>query len=345
MISGEVPGHAESPERSAMDRRYTVDVIIPVFRPGKEFPELIQRLKRQEYPVRTIRIINTESDVSPEELLSGSDSSEEQGAGARDVRESRVQIECIKPEEFDHAGTRMMGARMSEADIVVFMTQDALPADEKLIGSFVSVFEEYEDIGIVYGRQLPREDCDILERYTRAFNYPEESRIKSKLDIPELGIRTFFCSDVCAAYRREYLLEAGGFASPAIFNEDMVFAGQRILAGDRVVYAAQAKVIHSHNYTGRQQFHRNFDLAVSQAQHPEVFDGISSEEEGIRLVRKEARELLRQKRFWQIFRLGVQSGCKYFGYFLGKRYEKLPKWIIIKCTASKNYWKSREKIR
>ncbi|MCD7982143.1 MAG: glycosyltransferase [Clostridiales bacterium] len=323
-----------------MDRRYTVDVIIPTFRPGREFAELIRGLKSQEYPIRKIIIINTESGIFPDELFGKSDFSTENYQGAREPDGVRIQIAHIHPEEFDHGGTRMMGAGMSEADIVVYMTQDAIPADGKLIGSFVSVFEKHEDIGIAYGRQLPREDCDILERYTRAFNYPEESRIKSGEDLEELGIKTFFCSDVCAAYRREYLLGTGGFTSPAIFNEDMIFAGQRILAGDRIAYAAQARVIHSHSYTGRQQFRRNFDLAVSQAQHPEVFGGISSEDEGIRLVKEEAGYLLRRKCFFQVFRLVVQSGCKYFGFFMGKRYENLPEWLIMKCTSNKNYWKN-----
>ncbi len=228
---------------------------------------------------------------------------------------------------------------LSKADIVVFMTQDAIPADDQLIGSLVSVFEQYEDIGIAYGRQLPRDDCGVIERYTRSFNYPEESRIKSKEDLDDLGIKTFFCSDVCAAYRRLYLLLTGGFMAPAIFNEDMIFAGERILAGDRVAYAAQARVIHSHNYTGRQQFHRNFDLAVSQAQHPELFAGISSEGEGVRLVKQTAAYLLEHKKPFQVFRLVFQSGCKYAGYFLGKRYKKLPRRLILRCTASKNYWK------
>lgn len=322
-----------------MDRRYTVDVVIPAFRPGEELAELVRRLKRQEYPVQRIFIINTESGVFPEEVYAGSDILTGTHRDAREPGGSQIRITNIQPEEFDHAGTRMMGAGMSGADLIVYMTQDAIPADEKMIGSFVSVFEEYEDIGIAYGRQLPREDCDILERYTRAFNYPEESRIQSKEDLGKLGIKTFFCSDVCAAYRRKYLLGTGGFTSPAVFNEDMIFAGQRILAGDRVAYAAQARVIHSHNYTGRQQFRRNFDLAVSQAQHPEVFGGISSEEEGIRLVRKEAGALIREKRFFQVLRLVAQSGCKYFGFFLGKRYENLPEWLIMRCTANKNYWK------
>ncbi len=351
--------------RKETDGRYTVDVIIPTYRPGAEFVRLIRALREQEYPVHQILIIDTESGVFPDELeltageesaLSGGDRQYASEIAADAVPEEKqhtsdvpgsgclnsgtqLQIIRISPEEFDHGGTRMRGAMMSKADIIVFMTQDALPADDQLIGSFVSVFEQYEDVGIAYGRQLPREDGGVIERYTRAFNYPAESRIKSKEDLDELGIKTFFCSDVCAAYRRKYLLVTGGFVSPAIFNEDMIFAGERILAGDRVAYAAQAQVIHSHNYTGRQQFHRNFDLAVSQAQHLDVFGRVSSEGEGIRLVKETAAFLLRQGKPFQVFRLVYQSGCKYIGYFLGKRYQKLPRWLILRCTASRNYWK------
>ena len=182
-------------------------------------------------------------------------------------------------------------------------------------------------------------DCNIIERFTRRFNYPEKSRIKSKSDLNELGIKTFFCSDVCAAYRRNYLLGAGGFEDPTIFNEDMIFAGKRILAGDKVAYVAEAKVLHSHNYTGRQQFHRNFDLAVSQAQYPEVFEGVPSEGEGIRMVKATARYLIRNEQPLKVIILMYQSGCKYIGYFLGKRYKKLPMWIVMKCTSNPNYWK------
>ena len=61
--------------------------------------------------------------------------------------------------------------------------------------------------------------------------------------------------------------------------------------GYAVAYAADAKVIHSHNYSCMQQFHRNFDLGVSQAEHPEVFEGIKSESEGIKLVKQTAAHL------------------------------------------------------
>ena len=280
-----------------------IDVIIPTYKPGKEFEKLIGMLQKQEYPIHKIIIINTRTDIFPEEL---------------DRSNYEIEITHIEPDQFDHGGTRNMGAGMSDADIVVYMTQDAIPVDEKLIGTFAKIFEENPDIGIAYGRQLPREECNIIERYTRRFNYPEKSLIKTKEDLPRLGIKTFFCSDVCAAYRRNYLLSAGGFEDPTIFNEDMIFAGKR------VAYVAEAKVIHSHNYTGRQQFHRNFDLAVSQTQHPEVFEGVPSEGEGIRMVKATAKYLVRNGYPWKVFMLVYQSGCKYIGYFLGKRYEKLP---------------------
>ena len=301
------------------------DVIIPTYKPGKEFEKLIGRLQKQEYPIHKIIIINTRTDIFPEELNRSN---------------YKIEITHIEPDQFDHGGTRNMGAGMSDADIVVYMTQDAIPVDEKLIGTFAKIFEENPDIGIAYGRQLPREECNIIERYTRRFNYPEKSLIKTKEDLPKLGIKTFFCSDVCAAYRRNYLLSAGGFENPTIFNEDMIFAGKRIYAGDKVAYVAEAKVIHSHNYTGRQQFHRNFDLAVSQAQHPEVFEGVPSEGEGIRMVKATAKYLVRNGYPWKVFMLVYQSGCKYIGYFLGKRYEKLPMWLILKCTSSRKYWKN-----
>ena len=108
---------------------------------------------------------------------------------------------------------------------------------------------------------------------------------------------------------------------------------------DRDDAEASARVIHSHNYTGSQQFSRNFDLAVSQADHPEVFAGLRSEGEGIRLVKRTAGYLIRRGKLLMIPELIYISGCKYLGYRLGKSYRKLPRFVILRCTMNKNYWK------
>ena len=199
---------------------------------------------------------------------------------------------------------------------MVFMTQDALPADRELIQNLTGALCSDEQIGAAYARQLPNAECSFVERYTRSFNYPEISCVKTKADLPRYGIKTYFCSNVCAAYKKDIFEKLGGFVERTIFNEDMIYAGNLIQAGYGIAYAADAKVIHSHNYSCMQQFHRNFDLGVSQAEHPEIFASVKSEGEGIRLVKQTAKYLLAHFRGFLIPELVVSSGCKYLGYKL-----------------------------
>ncbi len=309
-----------------MEKEAIIDVIIPTYRPGKEFRELLERLCRQTRPVRKIIIMNTktETDVAP--LLAG-------------LKEP--ELHEVEKKGFDHGGTRDMGARLSDADYLLFLTQDALPADDKLVEKLAEAFSEPR-IKAAYARQLPREDCRELERYTRDFNYPAKSRVKSEADLETLGIKTFFCSNVCAMYERETYVNQGGFIKRTIFNEDMIYAGGLIRAGYAIAYAAEARVVHSHNYSGLMQFHRNFDLAVSQADHPEIFDGVPSEGEGIRLVKKSAAHCLAIRKPWLIAVLIWQSGWKYLGYKLGRNYRKLPGWLILRLTMNPAYWLQSE---
>ncbi len=286
---------------------YSVDILIPTYRPGPEFAELLRRLARQRYPIHQVLIINTCREY-------WKPSFEKAYPGCR--------VMHIAKNEFNHGGTRDWMAGMSAADLLVFMTQDALPADTDLIGNLVSPFKDPK-VRAAYARQLPRKNCSLLEQCARNFNYPEQSRIKTREDLETLGIKTFFCSDVCAAYDRQTYVELGGFPDRVDFNEDMIYASKVIKAGYAVAYAAEARVIHSHDHTGRQQFRRNFDLAVSQAEHPEVFAAYPSEGEGIRLVKATAAAVCRAKKPWLLFPLIWQSACKYAGYWLGKRYGKL----------------------
>lgn len=237
-----------------------------------------------------------------------------------------------------------MAAEMLQGAFLLFLTQDAIPADDCLIERLYEAFatgresDRQQPVAAAYARQLPMPDCHVIERYTRSFNYGKESRIKTADDLEMLGIKTFFCSNVCAMYRRSTYEALGGFERHTIFNEDMIFAGKLIQNGYAVAYCAEAKVYHSHNYSGLQQFHRNFDLGVSQAEHPEIFQMVRSESEGIRMVKQTAAFLCHSKRGYLLPKLIWQSGWKYLGYQLGKRYEKLPEWLIRRCTMSPGYW-------
>ena len=300
----------------------SVDIIIPTYRPDESVVYLIKKLLKQTYPIHEIHIIDTETGIFSKELKNISD---------------KIRISKIKPEQFDHGGTRHEGAMQSHTDIIVYMTQDAMPVNEYLVEELVKAFDN-EKIAAAYARQLPNSKCNVIERYTRAFNYPEQSRIKSLEDLETLGIKTYFCSDVCAAYRKSVYESLGGFEEKTIFNEDMIMAAKIIQSGRSVKYVAEAKVIHSHNYNCKQQFQRNFDLAVSQVEHPEVFQNIKSESEGMRLVKNTMIYLIKIKKPWLIIKLILQSGFKYMGYCLGKKYGQLPMWLIKKCTMNQRYW-------
>ena len=304
----------------------SVDIIIPTYRPDESVVYLMKKLLKQTYPIHEIHIIDTETGIFPKELKNLSD---------------KIRISKIKPEQFDHGGTRHEGAMQSHTDIIVYMTQDAMPVNEYLVEELVKAFDN-EKIAAAYARQLPNSKCNVIERYTRAFNYPEQSRIKSLKDLETLGIKTYFCSDVCAAYRKSVYESLGGFEEKTIFNEDMIMAAKIIQSGGLVKYVAEAKVIHSHNYNCKQQFQRNFDLAVSQVEHPEVFQNIKSESEGMRLVKNTMIYLIKIKKPWLIIKLILQSGFKYMGYCLGKKYGQLPMWLIKKCTMNQRYWEKMD---
>lgn len=313
-----------------------VDIIIPTYKPDDTFCLLLQGLREQTFVVHRLIILNTEETLWQEAIQ------KYPIADALGALSYEHQLVHVKRENFDHGGTRALGVTYSDADVVMFMTQDAVPADAYLIENLVQSLDNKEDtegtVAVAYARQLPNENCRIVERYTRQFNYPDMGRKKSKLDIGELGIKTFFCSDVCAAYRRDIFVKMGGFESPVIFNEDMFFAAKAIMQGYCVEYAAEAKVIHSHNYSIAQQFHRNFDLAVSQTMHPEIFEQVSSESEGMKLVLNTMKYLCSIGKPYLIWNLFWQSAAKYAGYFLGKRYKKLSKKRILKYSMSPAYW-------
>lgn len=306
----------------------TVDIIIPTYKAGKSFLDLMEMLKKQTVPINQIILMNTEERYYTQFTY---------GTTFHDEFKN-IKVYHHSKREFDHGGTRNKGVKKSCADIFVMMTQDAVPADEYLIENLLKALEN-EKTAIAYARQLPNEDAGEIERFVRCFNYPDKSGIKSKKDIPTKGIKTYFCSNVCAAYKRNIFVELRGFVKHTIFNEDMIFAAKAVNAGYQIAYAANARVYHSHNYSNREQFKRNFDLGVSQADHPEVFEGISSEGEGRKLVKLTTDYLKTEKKQKLILPFYVNCGFKLIGYRLGKNYQKLPLWLVLRCTMNKGYWR------
>ena len=304
-------------------KKYKIDIVIPTYKPDQKLDRCLRMLKRQTVRPDRILLINTEEASFHSEVFD----SLEQG-----------EIVHIRKEEFDHGGTRNRACAMCDGDIILLLTQDAIPADRYLVEKLTAPFED-EEVCAAYGRQMADRKDNPVDAYTRRFNYPAESRVKSAGDLPELGIKTFFCSNVCAAYRKSVYDELGGFPLHTIFNEDMIFASRLIEAGKKIAYAADARVWHWHNYSASEQVKRNFDLAVSQVDYGGLFLEVRSESEGIRLVRDTLVYFIRRGRIDLVPHILVQSGAKFIGYKLGQNYRRLPKGLVRKISLNPGYWK------
>lgn len=288
----------------------TADVVILTHKPSELFLDIIDRLEEQSLKPRKIIVMNTGESHMDDLLgrypdrLKGYDN---------------IEIHHITRDEFDHGGTRKRAAEYSDAAFLIYMTQDALPADERLVENLAAPFEGDGSIAVSYARQLPYESASPIERYNRSFNYPEGDRKKTAGDLDTLGIKAFFCSDVCACYRRDIYDSLGGHIEHTVFNEDMIYARGAIDAGYSIYYASDARVYHSHDYTPAQQYRRNVDLGRSQAEHPEVFGGITSYGEGKKLVKGCMSYLLKNGYWYMIPAFIAQCAGRYLGYRKGRR--------------------------
>ena len=303
-----------------------IDVIIPTYKPGAEFVRVIRGLRNQSVKINRVIIMNTE-----EAFFKGV---------ANDLQkfidEGFVEVHHILKQDFDHGNTRREGIAKSKADIFVMMTMDAVPADDKLIENLIRPLSD-DKVAASYARQLPKEGASRREQITREFNYPDVSVLKSSKDYDRLGIKTFFCSNVCCAYSRRIYDKLGGFVTRAIFNEDMIYAGKAVKQGYMISYTAEAVVYHSHDYGAIEQFRRNVDLGISQADHPEVFDGFKSETEGVRMVKMVITRLIKGGRWYEVVPYVWISAWKLMGYRMGKSYKKLPLALVKACSTNPDY--------
>ena len=143
-----------------------IDVIIPLYKPGKELFTLLDKLGSQSVPVHQVILLNTEEKYF-ERLKYGR---------ANFDTYQNVEVHHLSTREFDHGNTRNKGIKKSHAPYFVCMTQDAIPADEFLLEKLLEPLLAGK-AQVSYARQLPKRDCRPAERFTKEFNYPEQSRI------------------------------------------------------------------------------------------------------------------------------------------------------------------------
>lgn len=300
-------------------------VIIPTRNGAKSIRGLLSTLEEQSVKPSQILILESSSEDDTVEICKTFD----------------TEIIQISARSFDHGGTRNLAASKATGDILVYLTQDALLKDSKCIENLIRSLLDNPHIAAAYGRQVPREDANPVERFARSFNYPSEGMVKGMDDLPSLGIKTFFFSNACSAIKKSAFEAVGGFPERTIMNEDMFLAAKFIQNGFKIAYQADAVVYHSHNYSLAAWFRRYFDIGVFFSMNHWITDMARSEREGIKYL-KELLSFLRANRQWSWIPYAITETCfRFLGYRIGLMEEFLPLWFKKRVSNNKSFWKNK----
>jgi rhamnosyltransferase len=231
----------------------------------------------------------------------------------------------------------MAAGLVPDAEILIYMTQDAVCSGPDVLRSLLAVFAD-PLVAAACGRQLPRHGATAIEAHARIFNYPSLSEIRTLESRARLGIKAAFLSNSLAAYRRPALMQVGHFPDNVIFGEDMVTSARLLLAGYRVAYVAEAVIYHSHAYTMTQEFRRYFDIGVLHSRERWLLDEFGGAGgEGKRFVLSEL-SYLRKHDPRQIPSAFMRTVIKLIAYRLGREEAYLAPFVKRHLSLNSKYW-------
>lgn len=277
-----------------------IDIICPLYNAEKFIENLHLSLLRQEkVNINSIIYVLTESEDRTEEIL----------------KRKNLNYKLIKKSEFSHSLVRENAAKESEADIIVFITQDIIIKNNDWLEKLVSAIIDGE-AEACYSRQLTK--YNNIEKYIRESNYPDVSVIKTKADIDKLGLKTFFFSDASSAIDAKIFKKLNYYdGKNFMFNEDMYIAHKLIMNNYRIKYCADSVIYHSHKFSLKQLYKRYKDSGNFFKEN-KYMDQYGTTNSGINLAKYVFKRILQERRFLLLFRFPFDMGARLIGMKVGK---------------------------
>ncbi|NCB98550.1 MAG: glycosyltransferase family 2 protein [Bacteroidia bacterium] len=298
-----------------------VSVIIPCLNAASMLEALVVSLRGQ-------------TRVPDEILVVDSDSTDGTPRLAQDMG---CTVLAIARRDFNHGGTRNLASRHARGDILVFMTQDALPVDshflEQLLDPILS-----GTVTACFARQVPYPNATLSEEYARAFNYPPVSQIRTQASVQSMGLGAYFFSNVSSAIRKDVFMDVGMFAEDVIMNEDMLLCAKLLDSGHAISYVAEARVYHSHDYSLIQSFKRYFDIGVFFSRHFKL-SKLSTNARGAAYTRGLLVAMVKKRDALAFLQAFAEICTKYAGFNLGKLERFIPLKFKKYISMHAGYWK------
>lgn len=176
-----------------------------------------------------------------------------------------VKLHQIPPQSFNHGGTRNYGASLAQGGYLVFLSQDAEPANEHWLEHLVQPLDEDDGVAGAYPGFLTRPGCHPMEQRetldwplaSAEIGVPMVKRAVGNPDYPSNPWPYIYFPNTCSCIRRSVW---GRFPlKPVNFAEDQEWAKRVLEAGYATVFVPKAVVFHSHSYPSRVQFYRCYD--------------------------------------------------------------------------------------
>jgi len=236
-----------------------------------------------------------------------------------------VRLHETPPEKFTWGRNRNVGAELSRGRYLVYLSADALPANERWLRNLLRGFED-RDVAGTYGRQVARPWAYPMEKFYLHYTYGTQRRLQSWTGGSITMDQTWF-SNVSSALRRD-VWELHPFSDAVLFGEDQEWSLRALRHGYRLAYEPDSVVYHSHNYSLKKAIMRSFNSGVSSFEsymptsnrRPLFFLG-----RGLKYWGSELVYLLTHRQPHWIPFASVYELAKFAGLMLGRYHDRLPK--------------------
>ncbi|QDQ26612.1 glycosyltransferase family 2 protein [Chitinimonas arctica] len=300
-----------------------VGLLVPTLNAGPAWPAWLAALAGQTRQPDRVLVIDSSSSDQTFAL----------------AQQAGLEVRRIERTQFDHGATRQWGVEiLADCELIVCLTQDALLDTPEALRVLLTAFDD-PAVGAAFGRQLPHLDANPIAAHARHFNYPPRSRVLSLEDRARFGLKTAFCSNSFAAWRRSALMACGGFPAHTLLAEDMLACARMLLSNWRVAYVAEANARHSHNYGFAAEFRRYFDTGALHAFEPWLLREFGRVEgEGMNYVRSEWAALQSAGMAWRL-KAVLANTAKFTGYKAGKYGRHLPRSLCRRLSLHPAWWR------
>ena len=304
-----------------------VSVAVPVLNGGSRLDEVLAAVSAQSVDAEVELVI----------CDSGSDDGSVEVA-----RRHGAEVIEIDRRDFGHGRTRNLLMDRTQGDHVAFLTQDAVPADDRWLEQLTGAFALAPDVALSFGPYRPRPDASPivareLSQWFGSLAPTGEVRV-DRLPADRLSqpARELYGAP-------GYFTDANGCVARAAWEEvpfrDVAYAEDQMLAVDMLrsgrakAFVPPAAVVHSHDYSPWEWLRRSFDEARAVVEVYGWTPGGEPQAAARNLwgtVGADWRATGRSPR--ALLASSVHHGARTAGGLIGAHTDRLPDWLVAQLS-------------